>query len=446
MGAQDPSARTTDTSSSSAPASVGALVYWLVVFRAPDAAIVGTRLRAAGLVIGRDTRETFRGDRKLSRQHAELVETEAGLEIVDLGSRNGTRVRGATVARKRLEVGDYVEVGSFGFVVARARELRQLDEDDALVGDSHPFQKVLAEIRSLAASRANALVYGPAGTGRTLVCERVHLRSRPEAAIVWLDARATEEMVAAMRAPRSILERAEGGTLVVECVDEASAATREGLPVLFAAAERAQCRVLSTAADPAAAGRFGATGTWALELPSLDERRDDLPALVAHFARRIGVDVDLSSAEHAALATRAYPGNVKELFALVERLARTEPEERGTVLGLGGTVGLRSHVVRIARSGSRFDAGGTRVDLATSPRLAAVLGALVEAHGTERGSIDAEVIAQKAWPGERIIPRAARNRVYVAVSSLRKLGLRGVIAHANEGYALTGDFVLADDP
>ncbi len=185
--------------------------------------------------------------------------------------------------------------------------------------------------------------------------------------------------------------------------------------------------------------------TWTVDLPSLDERRDDLPALVATFARASGLDVALSSTVHAHLASRSYPGNVRELATIVERLARTAKEEHALALGLEEEPPT-SPTIRILRGGHAFYLGRRRVDLRASPRLAAVLAALVEAHGEGTECLAAETIAEKAWRGERIIPDAAKNRVYVAVSSLRKLGLRRVIARASVGYSLTGDFVVTDGP
>jgi len=440
MGAT-PIVNSTDTSSSSPPPSSAPLVHWLVVFRAPDPAAVGRRLRAAHLVLGRDTHELFRHDRKLSRRHAELVEDAGGLEIVDLGSRNGTRVRGAKVGRRRLDAGDYVELGSFGFIVGRARERRELRTDEVLVGDSHAFQRVLAEVEALAASSATALVRGDMGTGRTTVCERIHARSRAEKPLVWIDARDEKDLEAALRDKARLVASTAGGTLVFECVDDATPQSIAAIGVLLSAAEREGCRVLLTARR---GGALGGASTWTVDLPSLDERRDDLPALVATFAHASGADLLLTPSLHAHLAARPYPGNVKELAAVVERLARTAPEERARALGLDEEPPPSAPTIRIVRGGSAFYMDRQRVDLGTSPRLAAVLAALVEAHGAGRGSLAAETIAEKAWPGERILPHAAKNRVYVAVSSLRKLGLRRVLAHASEGYALSGDFVVTD--
>jgi hypothetical protein len=43
------------------------------------------------------------------------------------------------------------------------------------------------------------------------------------------------------------------------------------------------------------------------------------------------------------------------------------------------------------------------------------------------------------WPGQRCHPESAQARVYVAISSLRKLGLRDVIRRAHDGYFVDPD-------
>jgi hypothetical protein len=52
-------------------------------------------------------------------------------------------------------------------------------------------------------------------------------------------------------------------------------------------------------------------------------------------------------------------------------------------------------------------------------------------------SLDAIVAA--AWPGERVLASAGAARVYTAVRTLRDLGLRDVIATADDGYRIAAD-------
>jgi hypothetical protein len=45
-------------------------------------------------------------------------------------------------------------------------------------------------------------------------------------------------------------------------------------------------------------------------------------------------------------------------------------------------------------------------------------------------------LQEAGWPGERILPHAAQNRIYVAMNQLRKLGLKDALRRSGEGYFL----------
>lgn len=45
-------------------------------------------------------------------------------------------------------------------------------------------------------------------------------------------------------------------------------------------------------------------------------------------------------------------------------------------------------------------------------------------------------LREAGWPGERILPDAASNRIYVAMTQLRKLGFKGWLKRGEEGYFL----------
>lgn len=69
-------------------------------------------------------------------------------------------------------------------------------------------------------------------------------------------------------------------------------------------------------------------------------------------------------------------------------------------------------------------AGGRTVELGNRPVQARLLAALVESHADgECEGLDADALIERVWPGEQIMPDAARNRLYVAISKLRKAGL-----------------------
>jgi hypothetical protein len=66
-----------------------------------------------------------------------------------------------------------------------------------------------------------------------------------------------------------------------------------------------------------------------------------------------------------------------------------------------------------------------------------VLRALVDARSSQPGvPVSVETLVAAGWPGERILPAAAAGRVYTAIATLRRMGLRGVVEQTGTGYLI----------
>lgn len=90
----------------------------------------------------------------------------------------------------------------------------------------------------------------------------------------------------------------------------------------------------------------------------------------------------------------------------------------------------------VSRDGRWFEAPGSpRVELGARSPVARVLAALAVA-ALERRALDNEQLFERGWPGEKIHEASARSRVKVAISTLRKKGLRDVLLHGSDGYWL----------
>ncbi|MEQ1569632.1 MAG: hypothetical protein ABMA64_28615, partial [Myxococcota bacterium] len=76
---------------------------------------------------------------------------------------------------------------------------------------------------------------------------------------------------------------------------------------------------------------------------------------------------------------------------------------------------------------------GVGVDLTRRPSLRRIVHALA-AGAREGRALGLDDVLAAGWPGERVVPRAATNRVYVAVATLRKLGL--AVVTTDDGYRL----------
>ncbi len=79
---------------------------------------------------------------------------------------------------------------------------------------------------------------------------------------------------------------------------------------------------------------------------------------------------------------------------------------------------------------------GTWIDLANRPRPFALLAALADAAHARASSSVTDLVA-RVWPDERMLPTAGANRVYAAISTLRKAGdLADLIVREADGYRL----------
>ncbi|MFO0611302.1 MAG: tetratricopeptide repeat protein [Polyangiaceae bacterium] len=112
---------------------------------------------------------------------------------------------------------------------------------------------------------------------------------------------------------------------------------------------------------------------------------------------------------------------------------------RVLVQRFGGRAAPDGPALRVGADSAWFEGPehGARVDLVRRAPLRRIFAALVarrQLAPADRLSLDEVVDA--GWPGERMKAEAAANRVYVALATLRKLGLRGTLSSGPGGYCL----------
>jgi DNA-binding NtrC family response regulator len=242
-----------------------------------------------------------------------------------------------------------------------ARQLRQRVRDRVapanIIGDSPAMQRIFEVIDQAAPSRATILITGESGTGKELVANAIHDRS-PRAAgpFVKLHCAALAESLleselfghergaftgAGRRDGR--FQQADGGTLFLDEIGEISPALQVKLLRFLQEHEfervggnqtvRVDVRIVAATnrdlADEVARGRFREDlfyrlNVVSLHMPSLRERKTDIPTLAAFFldryARENGRAVtELSPETMALLCSHDWPGNVRELENAVER-------------------------------------------------------------------------------------------------------------------------------
>ncbi|MDA8365226.1 MAG: sigma-54 dependent transcriptional regulator [Gammaproteobacteria bacterium] len=223
-----------------------------------------------------------------------------------------------------------------------------------IIGRSPEMGRLRSEIEHVAALDAPVLISGERGSGRNLAARAVHFhgagRNGP-AVVVNLAAVEKANLLARLfgieqggQIVSGCLEQARDGSLVLEEITAMDAAAQD---MLRGALERnwyrrigggrpvsIECRILATTdrdlESEVAASRFDEDlwdrlGLLSLYVPALREHRQDIPELIDYFQRRT-VDAErvahrrFSTAALNSLRNYAWPGNVAELKALVQRL------------------------------------------------------------------------------------------------------------------------------
>jgi transcriptional regulator with PAS, ATPase and Fis domain len=299
-------------------------------------------------------------DPKVSREHARIEHDGHGLRVHDLGSHNGTFVNGASTSERELEVGDVVGVGNVLLLVGRGPESYDEPDDDQLWGTSHALSRVLEQVERVARESENVLVVGESGTGKELVARAIHERSGCAGAYVPLNCGGLPEGVlhselfghvrgafsGAEGDRMGLVQVAEEGTLFLDEIASAPPALQTSLLRLL---DDQMFRVVGTSQLIAATLRVVAAMQPAEEqgrqergvrsdlyfrlsrrvirVPSLAERREDIPVLAQRFANdTAGRRIRLSPRLVLELLRRAWPGNVRELRSVVEQVTLEQRE------------------------------------------------------------------------------------------------------------------------
>jgi len=237
---------------------------------------------------------------------------------------------------------------------------------DELIGVSGAMGRVFELIQQVAPTRASVLITGETGTGKELVARAIHRRSpRDEHLLVPVNLAAIpaelleSELFGHIRGAftGAVAERAgkfelaDKGTLFLDEIGDAPPALQskllrvieDGIVERVGSNQRHQVDVRIVAATnrdltaDVAAGRFRADLYYRLRvveigMPSLRERREDIPYLTAHFLRKLaqgrpGGSPKITQAALQLLEEYPWPGNVRELENVIERavvLCRTD--------------------------------------------------------------------------------------------------------------------------
>ncbi len=228
--------------------------------------------------------------------------------------------------------------------------------DRTIVGDSPVMNRLIETIKTVAPGDFNVLLLGASGTGKELVARSIHRQSdRRDGPLVAINCAAIPESLleselfgyqkgaftGAERDHTGYIRRAAGGTLFIDDIDDMPLNVqvkmlrviqeREVEPVGGGGSVPVDFRLISaTKVDLkalVASGEFREDLYYRLNviplmLPSLAERKEDIPALVEHFSRKGNPksSLQLSVAQFQSLMSHSWPGNVRELQNVVQRM------------------------------------------------------------------------------------------------------------------------------
>jgi transcriptional regulator with GAF, ATPase, and Fis domain len=298
----------------------------------------------------------------VSRVHCEILRDQKGHLLRDLHSTNGTFLDGAEIREAYIRAGSIITVGTVQLKFQPFEERIEILPSDKealgeLVGRSLKMREIFGLVERIAPSEATVLVEGETGTGKDLVARTVHdLSKRRDKPFVIVDCGAVSgtlieselfghekgSFTGATTTRQGAFELAHGGTIFLDELGELSLDLQ---PKLLRVLEQREIRrvggnrtikvdirvVAATKQDlhkEVQKGKFREDLYFRLSVvpihvPSLRERKDDIPLIVRAFLSRLakeGVAArDIDEAAMQALMTHDWPGNVRELRNVLER-------------------------------------------------------------------------------------------------------------------------------
>jgi DNA-binding NtrC family response regulator len=251
---------------------------------------------------------------------------------------------------------------SYGSAVSETtflrRQLKKKYHFSQIIGTSDPMLGVFKMIERVANTESTVLVLGESGTGKELVARSLHFNSRRQhAPFVPINCSALPEALleselfghrrgsftGAITDKKGLFQEAHGGTLFLDEVASMSPLLQSRLLRVLQEKEvrrvgdnvpvHVDVRIVAACNEPleqrVREGAFREDLYYRLnvipiQLPSLRERQDDIPLLVAHFLKQkaktaSGEQFKISRRAMETLLAHPWPGNVRELENAIER-------------------------------------------------------------------------------------------------------------------------------
>jgi two-component system response regulator GlrR len=236
----------------------------------------------------------------------------------------------------------------------------EVDEDWAaeIITRNQDMKEILNQAKMVAETDARVLINGESGTGKELLAQAIHKASpRADKPFVAINCSAMAEdlleselfghekgaFTGATRAHEGLFQAADGGSLLLDEIGDMPMRLQVKLlrvlqenqvrPVGSTEAIDVDVRVISAThrdlQELMTAGTFREDLYYRLnvvniKIPTLNERREDIPLLVAHFLSRIARESDMERKVYAPealemLVKAEWPGNVRQLYNVIRQ-------------------------------------------------------------------------------------------------------------------------------
>ena len=344
----------------------------------------------------------------LLREHLDTA--QRALEPLGVAFENDQRLHELLRMREALEADRQ----------ALLSRLERQDISETVVGATAGLHSVMERVEQVARTDAPVLILGETGSGKEVIARAIHAHSRRASGpVVRINCGAIPaelidselfghergSFTGAIGTRKGWFERADGGTLFLDEIGELPLAAQvrllrvlqDGSLERVGGTQSITVDVRIVAATHrnletmVAEGRFREDlwyriSVFPIRLPPLRERRQDIPSLAAHFARRAGlrlggVSLSPSGRDIELLHAYPWPGNVRELMAVIERAAILGDGKR---LEVASALGTGDPHALSARRGLTVDANAASPKVTASqsdvpaPPLAAPAGVRIQ--------------------------------------------------------------------
>ncbi|WP_238996087.1 sigma 54-interacting transcriptional regulator [Azotobacter chroococcum] len=307
-----------------------------------------------------------------------------------------------------------------------------------IVGESTRFRNLLSLVERIAPTSHTLLICGPTGSGKEVVARRVHAQGlHPGQPFVDVNCGAIPEnlieselfghargaFTGATGQRPGYFQQVGRGTLFLDEIGELPLAlqtrllrvleTRSFRPIGAGESLRFEGRVVAATHRDLQAmvreGRFREDlyhrlTVFVLEVPGLDQRREDIPALVTHFAARQPRPLSFSEVALERLRQAPWPGHVRQLRNLIDRLG---------VLALSERIGLAELEPFLApaqnASAEQDDLADALLALEGDNKLQAAENLLID-RALQRSGGNKSAAAQLLGVSRKVVERRLKSR------------------------------------